>query len=91
MYGAAGRPWPWAEAAQRLLDRVTTLNRAMLRVTQPSGSLDALAGSLPPLATVDFARLALALEAPPAEPDAAVSRHRALFAEMLGRVVAVAS
>jgi hypothetical protein len=91
VYGVAGRPWPWAAAAQRLLGRVTALNRAMLRASQPSGTLDGLAESLPPLAAVDFARLTLALEAPVAEADAAVSRHRALFAEMLGRAVAVAS
>ena len=90
VYGTGGRPWSWAETTERLLDRVTALNRAMLRSTQPPDMLDEVSASLSPLAALDFARLALAIEPPAAKPDTVVSRHRALFAEMLGRA-AVAS
>jgi len=103
-FGSDGRPWMWAEAARRILDRVSGLNRAALMAARqrartgasgvPGGdsddAIDSLAEALPPIAVPDFRRIAEAIAAPRPEVEDSVERHRALFAELLAMAPAQA-
>jgi hypothetical protein len=93
-YGVAAGHGGWSEAARRISDRVTMLNRATLALVAPAAdaarralspaAVEAVAGALLPLAVPDFARMGAALAAEPAPgPDEAVDRYQSLFAEML--------
>jgi hypothetical protein len=89
-YGRGSHPHVWAERTARILARAAAMNRAVLGRLRPEAAgtpaLHALAEVLPPLALVDFARVAAALGARPPgrRPETSAARYRSLFAEILG-------